>query len=123
MNGLNKRMKATSVSNFDFSILYTKLPHNKLLMAVNSLIDFCFNGGECNYITVNNYGARWVINIKDNVICLNKQQIKDAVAYILLNCYFTVGPKIFCQIIGIPMESDRAPFLPTCSYTSKKVSG
>ena len=58
MNGLNKRMKATSVSNFDFSILYTKLPHNKLLMAVNSLIDFCFNGGECNYITVNNYGAR-----------------------------------------------------------------
>ena len=43
----------TSVSTFDFSTLYTKLPHNKLL------IDFCF-------------GACWVKNIKDNGICLNK---------------------------------------------------
>ena len=110
INGLNKRRKATSVSTFDFSTLYIKLPHNKLLMVLNSLIDFCFDGGECKYITVNNYGARWVNNIKDNVICLNKQQIKDAVAYLLLNCYFTIGPKIFCQIIGIPMESDPAPF-------------
>ena len=72
MNGLNKRRKSTSVSTFDFSTLYTKLPHNKLLMVLNSLIDFCFDGGECKYITVN-YGARWVNNIKDNVICLNKQ--------------------------------------------------
>ena len=108
MNGLNKRKKATSVSTFDFSTLYTKLSHNKLLMALNSLIDLCFDGGESKYITVNNYGARWVKNIKDNVICLNKQQIKDAVAYLLLNCYFIVGPKIFCQIIGIPMGSDTA---------------
>ena len=58
MNGLNKRRKATSVSTFDFSTLYTKFPHNKLLMILNSLIDFCFDGGECKYITVNNYGAR-----------------------------------------------------------------
>ena len=110
MNGLNKQRKSTSVSTFDFSTLYTKLPHNKLLMILNSLIDFCFDGGESKYITVNNYGARWVENIKDNVICLNKQQIKDAVAYVLLNCYFTVGPKIFCQIIGITMASDPAHF-------------
>ena len=58
MNELNKGMKATSVSTFDFSTLYTKLPHNKLLMVLNSLIDFCFDGGESKYITINNYGAR-----------------------------------------------------------------
>ena len=79
-------------------------------MVLNSLIDFCFYGGESKYITVNNYGARWVKNIKYNVICINKQQIKDAVGYLLLNCYFNVRPKIFCQIIGIPMGSDPAPF-------------
>ena len=72
MNGLNKRRKTTSVSNFDFSTLYTKLPHNKLLMVLNSLIHFCFDVGESKYITVN-YGAHLVKNIKDNVICLNKQ--------------------------------------------------
>ena len=79
-------------------------------MLLNSLIDFCFDGGENKYITVNNYGVRWLKNIKDNVICLNKQQIKDAVAYLLVNCFFTVGLKIFCQIIGIPIGSDPAPF-------------
>ena len=60
MNGLNKRRKSTSVSTFDFPMLYTKLPHNKLLMVRNSLIDFCFDRGESKYITVNNYEARWV---------------------------------------------------------------
>ena len=45
MNGLNKRRKAASVLTFDFSTLYTKLPHDKLLMLLNSLIDFCFDGG------------------------------------------------------------------------------
>ena len=56
------------------------------------------------------YGACWVKNIKDNVICLNKQQIKDAVAYLLFNCWFSVGPKSFCQITGIFMGSDPALF-------------
>ena len=96
MNGLNKRNKATSVSAFDFSTLYTKLPHYELLMVLNGLIDFCFDGGESKYITVNNYGARWVKDIKDNVICLNKQQIKDTVAYLVFIWCFTVGPKFFC---------------------------
>ena len=46
MNELNKRRKATSVSTFDLSTLCTKLPDNKLLMLLNSLIYFCFDGGE-----------------------------------------------------------------------------
>ena len=79
-------------------------------MVLNSLIDFCFDGVESKCITVNNYGAHWVKNIKDNIICLNKQQTKDTVAYLLLNCYFTVGPKIICQIIAIPVGCDPAPF-------------
>ena len=47
-----------------------------------------------------------------NLIYLNKQQqqIKDAVTYLLFNCYFIVGLNIFCQIIGIPIGSDPAPF-------------
>ena len=123
MDELNKRIKVTSASNFDFSTLYTKLPHNELLMVLNSLIVFCFDGGESKYITVNDHGAHWVKNIKDNVICLNKQQIKDAVAYLFCNCCFTVSAKIFYQIIDIPMVSDPAPFLPIYSYILMKVSG
>ena len=77
MNALNKRRKATSVSTFDFFTLYTKLPH-KLLMALNCLIDFCFDGGESKYITFNSYRFRLVKYIKNNVIKdnVNKQKKK-----------------------------------------------
>ena len=33
-------------------------------MVLKSLIDFCFDGGESKYITVNNYGACWLKKIK-----------------------------------------------------------
>ena len=65
MNGMNKRRKAIYVSTFDFSALYTKFPHNRLLMVLNILIDFCFDGGESNFITVNSYWARWVKILKN----------------------------------------------------------
>ena len=106
---LNKRKKGTSVSTFDFSTFYAKLPHNKLLTVLNSVIGFCFERGERKYIAVNNYGDRWVNNMKNNKICLNKEQIKKAFAYLLFNCYFTIGPTIFCQFVGIPIGSDPAP--------------
>ena len=53
VNKLNKRNKAKSISTFDFSTLYTKLPHNKLLMVLHHLIDFCFDGGENKFIQKN----------------------------------------------------------------------
>ena len=42
------------------------------------LYDFCFDGRNSNYVTVSSYGARWVKDIKENQICLSKQQRKDA---------------------------------------------
>ena len=40
VNKLNKRRKAASISTFDFPTLYTKFPHNKFMIVLNSLIDF-----------------------------------------------------------------------------------
>ena len=119
MNGLNNQRKATSVSTIDFSTFHTKLPHNKLLMVLNSLIDFCFDGGENKYSTVSNCGARWVKNIKDNVIYLYKQEIKDAVEY----CYFTVVLKSSVRLLVFLWSLIQLPFLPTYSYIFLKVSG
>ena len=89
----------------------------------NSLIDFCFDGGEIKYITVNSCGARRVKNIKDNVIYINKQQIKDAVAYLLFNYYFTVGPKSSARLLVSLWSLIQLLFLPTYFYIFMKVSG
>ena len=107
---INSRGRAKSITTFDFSTLYTKIPHDKLLFVLNTLIDFCFNGGLGNYLAVNKGGARWVEDIGRNKITFDKNQLKIAVKYLIDNCYFTVGTKIVRQIIGIPMGSDPAPF-------------
>ena len=83
---------------------------------VLNLTGFSFDVGKSKYITVNTYGAHWLKDIKDNVICLNKQQSKDAVTYLVFNCYFAVGTKVVCQIIVISMRSDKNLFLRTYSY-------
>ena len=111
INIMNKRTKASSISCFDFSTLYTKIPHNKLLKVMNELVDFCFKGGDKSYITVNKYGASWVAENKSNSVTFNSSTLKNAIKYLLDNCFFRFGNKIFRQIIGIPMGSDPAPFL------------
>ena len=38
-------------------------------------------------------------------MCFDKQKMKDDVSYLLSNCCFSVGVKLFCQVIGMPMGS------------------
>ena len=57
INKLNKRKAAKSMSTFDFSVLYTKIPHDKLLYVLNEITDFAFKGGTGDYVTVYNSGA------------------------------------------------------------------
>ena len=43
LNETNKHQCGKCVTTFDFSTLYTKIPHDKLLYVLNNLIDFCFD--------------------------------------------------------------------------------
>ena len=107
---INKRGYARSVNTFDFSTLYTKIPHDKLIFVLHSIVDFCFKGGECKYIAVTKQGARWVRDATGYEVYFDKETIKQAIVYLLNSCYFTVGIDVLRQIIGIPMGSDPAPF-------------
>ena len=53
---INTRKKAKEISTFDFSTLYTKLPHDKLIKELHKLIDFVFEGGERKYVKINKRG-------------------------------------------------------------------
>ena len=44
---------------FNFSTLYTKIPHDKLLYILNEITDFAFKGGTKDYITDFNSVAFW----------------------------------------------------------------
>ena len=107
---INKRGNAKSISTYDFSSLYTNIPHDKLLTVLNEIVDFAFNGGSRDYVSITKRGAHFVKNTKNVKQYYNKTAIKDSIKFILENCYFTVGKSVYKQIIGIPMGSDPAPF-------------
>ena len=81
------------------------------------LVEFCFDGGENKFIQINKFGARWVREVNNK--CFSKQQMKHALSYLLSNCYFTVGTKILCQIIGIPMGLNQLHNLFLYYYESR----
>ena len=105
-----KRKSAKCISSFDFSTLYTKIPHNKLINVLHDNIDFVFKGGTRKKVSVPRSGkARWVNKKSGSSFIFTKESIREAVAYLIKNCYFKLGNKLFRQDIGIPMGSDPAP--------------
>ena len=111
LNKINRKGKANCISTYDFSTLYTKIPHNKLVQVLNEITDVCFNGGNRDVLSGTKSGARWVTKPSLKGITFTKDSFKEAVLYLMENCFFTLGDHIFRQIIGIPMGSDPAPFM------------
>ena len=98
------------METFDFSTLYTKIPHDKLTDVLCKLVDFCFDGGSHDFLFTNYWGARWVSDPNSYDFVYDKAKIKLAIRYLMRNCYFSFDNRVFRQIIGIPMGFDPAPF-------------
>ena len=88
--------------------LYTKIPNNQLIEALEEAIDFAFNGGSKKYLKFSEKTAYW--SSKGGGTCFTKESLKVATKHLILSCYFKVGNKLFRQIIGMPMGIDPAPF-------------
>ena len=111
INKLNKRRAAKSMSSFDFSRLHTKLPHDQLLYVLNRITHFDFKVGTRDYISVHNSGEAFFSRSKSKTgRSYSFQEVKSCLEFLINNTFFQVGSKIFCQVIGISMESDPAIF-------------
>ena len=107
---INRKKSAKSISTYDFSTLYTKLPHAKLIKELEKLIEFTFEGGDRNYIKINKWGkASWGKKSK-NYTGYTRHSLKVAIKHLIQNCFFIVGNVVLRQAIGIPMGIDPAPF-------------
>ena len=79
LNKLKSRgFRATSLSTYDFSTLYTTLPHNLIKEKLINLIEWTFKREGSPYIAC------------------NERQASD-------NIYIRFGTKLYRQIVGIPM--------------------
>lgn len=109
LNKINSKRNARELSTYDFSTLYTKIPHDDLLNVLCSIIDLVFKGGNKKIIDFSYKEACWARKPKHKKY-FTKDSLKRILKYLIYSSYFSVGNQVMQQIIGIPMGMDPAPF-------------
>ena len=109
---LNKRkskgFRATSLSTYDFSTLYTTLPHNLIKQKLINLIEWTFKREGSPYIACNERQAFFTSEDTKRYKRWSCQNVCEALIYILDGVYIRFGTKLCRQIIGIPLGTNCA---------------
>ena len=90
---------ARSISTFDFTTIYTKIPHNELIELLCKLVDTTFNDTTWRLIAVGEQTC--ILGSKNPTFDADK--VKECLTFLIRNAYFCVGDRVFRQVIGIPM--------------------
>ena len=98
------------MSDFDFSMIYTKISHRKVLYVLSDITEFACSGGTKDYVTVYNSGVFWSHSKSKTGTYNSFQEIKPCLEFLISDSFSQVGSKIFCHVIGIAIGSDRVPF-------------
>ena len=59
LNQLNNSTTSTHFDSFDFSTLYTNIPHKLLLESLDNVVKEAYQVRGATYISVGNTGALW----------------------------------------------------------------
>lgn len=113
---INNNSKAKSIFTYDFSRLYTNIPHDILLKQMKFVIKEAFGiNSDTPFIRVTDNYARWSSKCanskKSSTLILSKDDILELLTYILDNLYIKYFDEIYKQIIGVPMGSTCGPDL------------
>ena len=101
--------KISSIKTFDFSTLYTTLPHVTLKTRLEGVIRLAFRGNR--YIVLN---YNWVYFVKEDSKCASKYTVDNVIkmlTFLIDNIFVQFGQELFQQVIGIPMGTNCAPLL------------
>ena len=112
LNKLKSRgFRATSLSTYDFSTLYTTLPHNLIKEKLINLIEWTFKREGSPYIACNKRQAFFTSGDTKRYKLWSWQNVCEALIYLLDNIYIRFGTKLYRQIVGIPMGTNCAPLI------------
>ena len=112
LNKLKSRgFRATSLSTYDFSTLYTTLSHNLIKEKLINLIEWTFKREGSPCIACNERQAFFTSEDTKRYKLWSCQNVCEALIYLLDNIYIRFGTKLYRQIVGIPMGTNCAPLV------------
>ena len=104
---MTQRRTVRTVDTYDFSTLYTTLPHEKLIGVLHEIVEFCFKGGVKKSLKVTDRGhVSWCKGER----YWTAEKVKKMVTFLVKEANFFMGEVVMRQCIGIAMGLDPAPF-------------
>ena len=99
------------MSTYDFSTLYTTLPHHLIKDKLIDLINRTFIRENTQYLACNEECAFFTSDVYNNHNLWSCQKVCDAIVYLLDNIFIRFGTKLYRQTIGIPMGTNCTPLV------------
>ena len=110
-----QHVKHSSLQTFDFTTLYTTIPHRQLKSKLHDLIHNAFvtktGKRRYKYIAVNYHTSYFTNNDNNKGQLYTESKICSMLEFLIDNIYVRFGDKIFRQTVGIPMGTNCAPLL------------
>ena len=97
------------MSTYDFSTLYTTLPHHFIKDKLIDLINRTFIRENTQYLACNDECAFFTSDVYNYHNLWSCQKVSDALVYLLDNSFIRFGTKLYRQTIDIPIGTDCAP--------------
>ena len=101
-----------SISTYDFSTLYTSIPHPQLKENLIKFVERIFGFKNKTFIIPNLYTKRaYFSNCRPGgkKISFNKDELLECIDFLIDNSYVVHNDNVFRQVIGIPMGTNAAP--------------
>ena len=99
------------MSTYDFSTLYTTLPHHLIKDKLINLINRTFIRENTQYLACNEKCAFFTSDVYNNHNLWSCQKVSDALVYLLDNIFIRFGTKLYRQTIGIPLGTNCVPLV------------
>ena len=106
-----KNYKVSSVSTYDFSTLYTTLPHNLILEKLIALIQKTFAREKVTFLACNSERAFFTNGVVKGYTMWTCDEVCKALSFLINNIYVRFGNEVHRQVIGIPMGTNCAPLV------------
>ena len=114
----------TSIKSFDFSTLYTTIPHDKLKSRLASIIrnSFMFKIGNrrYKYLVLGHEESYFVKEHSDSKHKYSEDDIIKMLEFLIDNIFVVFAGKVFQHIVAIPMGTNCAPLLADIFFTHMK---
>jgi hypothetical protein len=102
-----------SISTFDFSTLFTSIPHYQLKDNLTKFVNRVFDIKDKNFVVCNEYLKNAYfsdcINVNKSYLKFSKDELLECIYFLIDNAYVKHNNCIYRQVIGIPMGTSCAP--------------